>query len=959
MDNKNEYKYKAFISYRHDEAVGSNRIASKLQSLLESFRLPDKSCWKICLDREDFEANHDLTEAIQLKLEQSEYLIVLLSKTYSQSKWCNGEIDYFKNTLHNGSTENIITFILEGDINDVTPDDLKSSREKEDAIDPYSIVISGDTQKESIKIMKKEYLRAVAAMLHTDYRIISGYERRRKMKKIAVLLSAAALILTVFLITVTSFLIRLYHKNREIQLEQSEGLCRESQLLWNSGKTYEALDAALQSVKGKAEGYYDIRANYVLSEETGAFKTDIMNLKGRVVRQYPIIYSAFVNNGNELFLLDRSGFGFWNSATAEEKKVYTCDELSISDYYGCAVRYCSDDQIVITGDSVEGKNLVLSLDSKTKDIIWKNEENADNLVISSDKKSFACLDSISDKIKIIDAESGKTLDEILLSDILSKDQSDYRSPILISYDSEHNEFGLFNGFADNGFLSFHSKDSGTLSRIDLDLQHGYSSYYLNEAETGKDHQQRMVFTVEGSDSVASYCIDSDSKKTLWQKEMSVNRASHVFCGIINDDSSMYYCTAGNHLIIYDIENGEVLFSKDFSGDITGCTNESQGLILYINGTVLHLNVSSDDSFHFTDSFETSPGTGYAAISGTRLVVTSENELYLFEQEKNPDFKPFEYHDDSYSSFAKMNPYGRGYFLSAYPDTFYCNGSDEVLLNPDGESVIAEFISDNLFVVFSSEKKELLLYDAGSVSVIAKRSIEMDFPLSISVSNGYITVYGQNERLIYTAELNPIPLEGCQMVIEDSLRYQAIDDSTIGVLKDGAFSLNRIQDGEKLHEESFADFGGIKPVLFFYFNEPDMLLITCSDDTILYCKGYLNKALSNREIVFETANVDGINANKYAERGITSSYLPDKKAIVFTSGGGTTESIGYVIDAQSMEQIFLIHNYKGYSAEYGFYAYYYSNSIEGHILIEGKSLYHGFFPFYTTDQLIQKADASIG
>ena len=89
----------------------------------------------------------------------------------------------------------------------------------------------------------------------------------------------------------------------------------------------------------------------------------------------------------------------------------------------------------------------------------------------------------------------------------------------------------------------------------------------------------------------------------------------------------------------------------------------------------------------------------------------------------------------------------------------------------------------------------------------------------------------NERQVYTAELDRIPLEGCRSVIEDSLMYQVIDDSIIGVLKDGVFSLNRIQDGEELRKESFDDYGGIKPVLFFYFNEPDMLLIICSDDTV--------------------------------------------------------------------------------------------------------------------------------
>lgn len=96
-------KYKAFISYSHED----EKTASWLVRVLESYKLPkhittDKTpknsnynLSPIFIDREELNISSDLTSVVRHALKNSEFLIVICSPASSSSKWVNQEIREF------------------------------------------------------------------------------------------------------------------------------------------------------------------------------------------------------------------------------------------------------------------------------------------------------------------------------------------------------------------------------------------------------------------------------------------------------------------------------------------------------------------------------------------------------------------------------------------------------------------------------------------------------------------------------------------------------------------------------------------------------------------------------------------------------------------------------------------------------------------------------------------------
>lgn len=95
-----EKKYIAFISYRHAEL--DSAVAKTLHTLIEQYRIPrglqkdgNKRLGIVFRDQEELNASSNLTEEIQHALDNTEYLIVICSKSAIQSPWVMREIEYF------------------------------------------------------------------------------------------------------------------------------------------------------------------------------------------------------------------------------------------------------------------------------------------------------------------------------------------------------------------------------------------------------------------------------------------------------------------------------------------------------------------------------------------------------------------------------------------------------------------------------------------------------------------------------------------------------------------------------------------------------------------------------------------------------------------------------------------------------------------------------------------------
>ena len=95
-----DYKYDAFISYRHAEK--DTLIASEIQSSLERFNIPKELRKKtgkqrfnrVFRDVEELPISSNLTEDLEEALRSSEYLIVICSYRTSESDWVKRENPY-------------------------------------------------------------------------------------------------------------------------------------------------------------------------------------------------------------------------------------------------------------------------------------------------------------------------------------------------------------------------------------------------------------------------------------------------------------------------------------------------------------------------------------------------------------------------------------------------------------------------------------------------------------------------------------------------------------------------------------------------------------------------------------------------------------------------------------------------------------------------------------------------
>ena len=94
-------KYCAFISYRH--LSPDQEIAKALHTAIETYHIPaniqkktgKKRMGRVFRDQEELPLSADLGADIETALDNSDWLIVVCSPRYLESKWCLRELEYF------------------------------------------------------------------------------------------------------------------------------------------------------------------------------------------------------------------------------------------------------------------------------------------------------------------------------------------------------------------------------------------------------------------------------------------------------------------------------------------------------------------------------------------------------------------------------------------------------------------------------------------------------------------------------------------------------------------------------------------------------------------------------------------------------------------------------------------------------------------------------------------------
>ncbi|MGD8588504.1 MAG: TIR domain-containing protein, partial [Chromatiales bacterium] len=201
-----EYRYAAFISYRHTPM--DRGFAKWLHSQIERYRAPrelvkrgvQQRVGRVFRDEEELAASADLSEEIEHALEQSQHLIVICSRLTPESRWVNEEIKRFHSL---GRGDRILALLIDGEPDEafpaalfrgIGPDDVQAGGAKE----PLAADVrhSEDESERSLKHTAK--LKIIATLLGCNYDDLRRRELERQRRRWAAgLFSLGALVVVI------------------------------------------------------------------------------------------------------------------------------------------------------------------------------------------------------------------------------------------------------------------------------------------------------------------------------------------------------------------------------------------------------------------------------------------------------------------------------------------------------------------------------------------------------------------------------------------------------------------------------------------------------------------------------------------------------------------------------------------------------------------------------------------
>ena len=294
--NETNYKYDAFISYRHVEPDQS--IAKQIHQMIETFKPPKefykngkKPTFRVFRDREELAAR-DLSASIKEALATSRYLIVICSKRTPLSEWCQKEVKIFK-SLYGG--ERIIPVLIEGEPDEAFPQALKEIKNKDDEslhdilaadIRPDEVLrkdFAGyeqlqnrnrqklkDLTKQSLNILKTEKYRIMATILGCSF---GDLKQRDKERKNRLILSVSSLFGAIFLIF-GLFMANAYQK---AELARQDAVRSNARILMKTAKDFVKEGDYIKAVLVAEEAIKPINKETKDYETLNAEKLSILN----------------------------------------------------------------------------------------------------------------------------------------------------------------------------------------------------------------------------------------------------------------------------------------------------------------------------------------------------------------------------------------------------------------------------------------------------------------------------------------------------------------------------------------------------------------------------------------------------------------------------------------------------------------------------------------------------------
>lgn len=435
-----EYKYNAFISYRH--APLDSEMARLIQRKLERYHIPSsvkketgKTISRVFLDKEELPTSSNLSDDILDALEHSEYLIVICSTNTGESIWVRREIQAF---LDRHKRSKIITVLANGEPGEVIPELLLfEERQETDAngrvrtrtvpVEPLSC----DFRMERRRALREELPRLVASLLGVEYDQLRQRRKVYQMQRVATASLIALAVMTVFAVYAWKQSSRIAAQAEELREEYRQTLINESlyfasesQAALKENDYHTAIEYGIRALPRDLEAEPVIpQAKHALVDALGVYRTP-------ATAKDMVFPTAIANTGkSELdnihgMLLTGDGAWLigWNGA---KLCVWSADTMELkgtitpppeSESLSGTVRFCSEQTVfsqkteLIYGTGT-GATRVDFLNGKE---IWSAHLGAEvrAACLSEDEKLLAaCTEN---ELVVLDAENGKQLYTVAL-----------------------------------------------------------------------------------------------------------------------------------------------------------------------------------------------------------------------------------------------------------------------------------------------------------------------------------------------------------------------------------------------------------------------------------------------------------------------------------------------------------------------------------------------------------------
>ncbi len=246
-----DYRYSAFISYRHLEA--DLRVAKEVHRKLERYHLDRdvrtrcgrKSLAPIFRDQDELPISSALDDDLLDALHNASALIVICSPKLKESKWCLREIDEF---LRTHDRARVFVVLVEGEPSDVVPSQLLH-REGPDGtlvdVEPLAADLRPNVKGTA---RRNEITRLVAGVLAVPYDSLVKRAQRRRQRIAAALGSVAVAASTAFGIYNAQMNARITANYQQALRRRSEYLATEANQLIGQSNTIGAIELALAAL---------------------------------------------------------------------------------------------------------------------------------------------------------------------------------------------------------------------------------------------------------------------------------------------------------------------------------------------------------------------------------------------------------------------------------------------------------------------------------------------------------------------------------------------------------------------------------------------------------------------------------------------------------------------------------------------------------------------------------------